>query len=90
MSETYAPQSDAIYTRDEAVLIVEMFENVLDTYNIKVPSPEDDEREPDNEAKLYGSVYSDLLENVEASLIELLEKHDEDTEIVTDEFSGTI
>lgn len=90
MGEANAPQSDAIYTRDESVLIVEMFENVLDTYNIKVPSPEDDEREPDNEAKLYGSVYSDLLDNVEASLIELLEKHDEDTEIVTDEFSGTI
>lgn len=90
MGEANAPRSDAIYTRDEAVLIVEMFENVLDTYNIKVPSPEDDEREPDNEAKLYGSVYSDLLDNVEASLIELLEKHDEDTEIVTDEFSGTI
>lgn len=90
MGEANALQSDAIYTRDEAVLIVEMFENVLDTYNIKVPSPEDDEREPDNEAKLYGSVYSDLLDNVEASLIELLEKHDEDTEIVTDEFSGTI
>lgn len=90
MGEANAPQSDDIYTRDEAVLIVEMFENVLDTYNIKVPSPEDDEREPDNEAKLYGSVYSDLLDNVEASLIELLEKHDEDTEIVTDEFSGTI
>lgn len=90
MGEANAPQIDAIYTRDEAVLIVEMFENVLDTYNIKVPSPEDDEREPDNEAKLYGSVYSDLLDNVEASLIELLEKHDEDTEIVTDEFSGTI
>lgn len=90
MGEANAPQNDAIYTRDEAVLIVEMFESVLDAYNIKVPSPEDDEREPDNEAKLYGSVYSDLLDNVEASLIELLEKHDEDTEIVTDEFSGTI
>ena len=90
MGEANASQSDAIYTRDEAVPIVEMFESVLDTYNIKVPSPEDDEREPDNEAKLYGSVYSDLLDNVEASLIELLEKHDEDTEIVTDEFSGTI
>lgn len=90
MGEANASQSDAIYTRDEAVLIVEMFESVLDTYNIKVPSPEDDEREPDNEAKLYGSVYSDLLDNVEASLIEVLEKHDEDTEIVTDEFSGTI
>ena len=90
MGEANAPQSDAIYTRDVAVLIVALFENVLFTYNIKVPSPEDDEREPDNEAKLYGSVYSDLLDNVEASLIELLEKHDEDTEIVTDEFSGTI
>lgn len=90
MGEVNASQSDAIYTRDEAVLIVEMFESVLDTYNIKVPSPEDDEREPDNEAKLYGSVYSDLLDNIEASLIELLEKHNEDTEIVTDEFSGTI
>lgn len=90
MGEANASQSDAIYTRDEAVLIVEMFESVLDAYNIEVPSPEDDEREPDNEAKLYGSVYSDLLDNVEASLIELLEKHDEDTEIVTDEFSGTI
>lgn len=90
MGEANASLCDAIYTRDEAVLIVEMFESVLDTYNIKVPSPEDDEREPDNEAKLYGSVYSDLLDNVEASLIELLEKHDEDTEIVTDEFSGTI
>ena len=90
MSEVCKPQSGTIYTHDEAMLIVEMFEDVLDTYNIKVPSPEDDEREPDNEAKLYGSVYSDLLDNVEASLIELLEKHDEDTEIVTDEFSGTI
>lgn len=59
MGEANASQSDAIYTRDEAVLIVEMFESVLDAYNIKVPSPEDDEREPDNEAKLYGSVYSD-------------------------------
>ena len=90
MSEVCKPQCGTIYTHDEAMLIVEMFEDVLDTYNIKVPSPEDDEREPDNEAKLYGSVYSDLLDNVEASLIELLEKHDEDTEIVTDEFSGTI
>lgn len=58
MSEVCKPQSGTIYTRDEAMLIVEMFEDVLDTYNIKVPSPEDDEREPDNEAKLYGSVYS--------------------------------
>ena len=90
MSDVRKPQSGAIYTRDEAMLIVEMFENVLDTYNIKVPSPEDDEREPDNEAKLYGSVYSDLLDNVEKSLIDLLDRHKKHTVIVTDEFSGTV
>lgn len=90
MSDVRKPQSGAIYTRDEAMLIVEMFENVLDTYNIKVPSPEDDERELDNEAKLYGSVYSDLLDNVEESLIDLLDRHKKYTVIVTDEFSGTV
>lgn len=90
MSEVCKPQSGTIYTRDEAMLIVEMFEDVLDTYNIKVPSPEDDEREPDNEAKLYGSVYSDLLDNVEESLIELLYRRKKHTAIVTDEFSGTV
>ena len=90
MSEVCKPQSGTIYTHDEAMLIVEMFEDVLDTYNIRVPSPEDDEREPDNEAKLYGSVYSDLLDNVEESLIALLNRHKKYTVIVTDEFSGTI
>lgn len=90
MSEVCKPQSGTIYTRDEAMLIVEMFEDVLDTYNIKVPSPEDDEREPDNEAKLYGSVYSDLLDNVEESLIEPLNRRKKHTAIVTDEFSGTV
>lgn len=90
MSEVCKPQSGTIYTHDEAMLIVEMFEDVLDTYNIKVPSPEDDEREPDNEAKLYGSVYSDLLDNVEESLIALLNRHKKYTTIVTDEFSGTV
>lgn len=90
MSEVCKPQSGTIYTHDEAMLIVEMFEDILDTYNIKVPSPEDDERELDNEAKLYGSVYSDLLDDVEASLIALLDRHKKHAAIVTNEFSGTI
>ena len=47
-----------IFTRDEALQIVEMFEYVLDFYNIKIPSPEDDEREPDDNIGLYGSTYS--------------------------------
>lgn len=44
-----------IYTHDEAILIVEMFEDVLTRYGIIVPSLEDDEKEDDNEAALYGS-----------------------------------
>lgn len=48
---------NAIFTHDEAARIVELFEDVLDEHGIKVPSPEDDERDPDNEAKLYGSVF---------------------------------
>lgn len=78
-----------IFTRDEALRIVEMFEYVLAFYNIKVPSPEDDEREPDD-IGLYGSTYSFLLDNVESRLIDLLVSHTPDTEIVTDAFSGTI
>jgi hypothetical protein len=79
-----------IYTHDEAMLIVEMFENILTQYNIKVPSPEDDEREPDNDASLYGSTYSDLLDGVEDKLIEILKRHTLNTKVIRYEFSGTV
>lgn len=84
----FSTNKSIIYTHDEASMIVEMFEDVLDKYNIKVPSPEDDEREPDNEAKLYGSVYSNLLDGVEAILIELLGKNR--MTVVEYEFSGMV
>lgn len=79
---------NVIYTHDEAASIIELFEGVLDQYNIKIPSPEDDQREPDNEAKLYGTTYFDLLENVEKQIINLLQTHKPDTEVVEYEFSG--
>lgn len=81
---------DKIYTHDEAMLIVEMFDDILSRYDIKVPSPEDDEREPDNDAGLYGSTYSDLLDGVEDKLIEILERHTLNTEVIRDEFSGMV
>ena len=81
---------NAIFTHDEAARIVELFEDVLDEHGIKVPSPEDDEREPDNEAKLYGSVYWDILDDVENSIIGLLHKHEQGAEIVKYVFSGSI
>jgi len=76
-----------IYTRNEAALIVELFDGLLTGNGIKVPSPEDDQREADNEAALYGSVYYGLLDEVEATLIDLLTRHAPDTEVVTDVFS---
>lgn len=79
-----------IYTHDEAMLIVEMFEDILIQHNIKFPSPEDDERELDNDAALYGSTYSDLLDSVEDKLIEILKRHTLNTKVIRDEFSGTV
>lgn len=67
-----------IYTYDEAARIVELFENILDTYNIKVPSPDDEFHEPGSEAKLYGSTYADLLDSVEEILIAILGVHETD------------
>lgn len=65
-----------IYTRDEAMVIVELFENVLDKYDITIPSDEDDERDPDNTARLYGSTYYGLVDAVENALILMLVDHD--------------
>lgn len=67
---------DAIYTHDEAARIVGMFESVLERYGIKVPSPEDDEREFDNSAAFYGSTYSELLDTTEAALLNILVNHE--------------
>lgn len=77
-----------IYTHDEAAAIVELFEDVLDRCNVVIPSPEDYERRDDNEAKLYGTIYYDLLADVEDAIIGLLERHVGSVEIVIDEFSG--
>ena len=63
-----------LYIYDKAVEIVELFEDVLDKYGIVVPSPEDDERGPDNEAKLYGTVYGDLLDEVARVIVETLDE----------------
>jgi len=79
-----------IYTHDEAMLIVEMFENILCANGIKVSSPEDDEREHNSETALYGSTYSDLLNSVEAALIAMLDKHSPGAEVVKGRFSGSV
>ena len=87
--------TNTIYTHDEAAKIVDIFESVLDRYGISIPSPEDNQREQDNEAKLYGSTYSELLDDVENNLIDMLETKLKNTEtkpthikIITGVFSG--
>lgn len=56
--------SKRIYTHDEALLIVEVFEELLFRYNIRIPSKEDGDRDP-VDLGLYGSTYSNLLDDVE-------------------------
>lgn len=84
-----------IYTRDEAARIVEMFEDILVENEISIPSPEDNDRDPDDKLGLYGSVYSDLLDKVEDTLIRIIIRrgphgdHIKDlNEVITGEFSG--
>lgn len=55
----------AIYTRNHAAEIMEMFDDMLTEHGIKVPSEEDDQRGADNDAALYGMVYFNLLDAVE-------------------------
>lgn len=87
---------EPIYTRDEAAKIVEMFENILVENGISVPSPEDDDREPDDNLGLYGSVYSDLLDGVENALVKIILRcgtigpNGEEVEVYKGRFSGKI
>ena len=86
---------EPIYTRDEAADIVDMFEEILFDNNISIPSPEDDERDPDDMLGLYGSVYYDLLDAVESRLLRIIirrgphgDTFNSFTEVIPGEFSG--
>lgn len=71
-----------IYIWNETADILEMFDDVLVDNGIKVPSPEDDEREESNGAALYGSVYSDLFDRLEYILIDIVEKVKSGEEVI--------
>lgn len=60
----------AIYTRNIAADILDMFDDVLTAHGIKVPSEEDDQRGEDNDAAIYGMVYWNLLDDVERIVAE--------------------
>lgn len=77
---------NAIFTRDEAAEIVEKFDNLLIEHNICIPSPEDEEREPDDMVGLYGTVYYGLVDYVESKLKEIIERFQNGEDIITDVF----
>ena len=82
-------EKNKIYTHDMATIIVEAFEDELLKHDIRVPSPEDDEREKDDTG-LYGTTYSDLVDYTEYMIIEIINRCKNGAEVVTGEFSGTI
>lgn len=69
---------DKIYTHNIAATILDIFDDFLCDKGIIVPSVDDDQREPDNTAALYGTEYSDLLDMVEEYLIVIAEKTKKD------------
>ena len=77
-----------INTHDEATRIVECFDEILCRYGIRVPSPEDDEREEGNDVALYGSTYGEILDEVENTLISLLSRAKQGEETKPYEYSG--
>lgn len=73
-----------VYIKNETANILDMFDDMLSENGIKVPSPEDDEREEDNEAALYGSVYYDLFDEIEYILTHIVEQVQAGEKVVTD------
>ena len=59
-----------IKVRPYAVEIVELFEEILDKYDIMIP--DEDRTGDESEANLYGSTYSDLEEDVRSVLCRLI------------------
>jgi len=81
-------RKEVIYAHDEAARIVELFEDVLVNNGVKIPSDDDSQRGEDNDAALYGNVYSDLLDEVEGMICRLFSKKEE-AGVIPDVFGGT-
>lgn len=80
-------ETEKIYTRDWAAKILEFFEDMLSSSGIVLPSSGDDSKDEDNEAVLYGSTYSDLLDSVESILTNWADDVCPDN-YISDEFSS--
>ena len=72
----YVPDLKKVYTKEVANSIIDLFEDLLDDYDISIP--DEDRTGDDGEARLYGMTYDKLLTQVEYVIIELMERCDID------------
>ena len=79
-----------IYIEDEAAAIVELFDDLLVDNGIKVPSPDDDDRDEDNESALYGETYYMLTEKIGERIFKIIDRAKNGAEVIEWELSGDI
>lgn len=93
-----------IYPQDIAMMIVDIFEDLLDEHDIDIPSASKDEQDERKDlgecaAHIYGSECSDLMGEIESIIIEhiatpVCNAIEDDSvdgiEFIEGEFSGTI
>lgn len=63
-----------VNTHNMTADIIDHIDNFLGSFGIRVPSPEDSEREPDNDAALYGSTYAELFDTIEPMIVDAVER----------------
>lgn len=79
-----------IYTRDISEQIIDLFDSILCQHNILVPSPDDTDEFKNRVVGFHGKTYIDLLDDVEANLINLLKKYETDKCVILNQFSYEI
>ena len=67
--------------------ICELFEEILDKHDITIPDEDDDQKEPDNTARLYGMTYATLEDKVVSLLCKFASEVDHECKVeLIDEF----
>ena len=61
-----------IKLREYSVVIVELFEDILEAHNIDIP--DEDRTGDESEARLYGMTYANLEDDVLSLLVDLVDK----------------
>ena len=65
-----------IKLRPYASEICELFEDLLDKHNITIPDEDDEQRESDNDARLYGMTYAFLEDSISGILCKFADEID--------------